>query len=97
MRGRHKSVPQHDLFHFCRVRRAARHERRHLAKIAGSEDAGGQDAETARRFLRVVAERMDDPALDEDGLTRLERNVLRPSTRQVDTPMSPTIVSSQFS
>ncbi len=76
LRRRMEPVTQHDVLHFCRIRRATRHERRDLAKIAGSKHAGRQDAETTRRLLRIVAEGVNDPALDEDGLTGFEGDVL---------------------
>ena len=50
--------------------------RRDFTKIAGSEHARRQDAEATRRLLRVVAEGVNDPALDEDGLTGPEHDVL---------------------
>ena len=49
---------------------------RDLAKIAGSEDAGRQDAETARCPFRIVAEGVDDPGLDEDRVSGLKCDVV---------------------
>ena len=49
---------------------------RDFTKIAGSEHARRQDAQATRRLLRIVAEGVNDPALDEDGLTGLEHDVL---------------------
>src|SRR6202044_1355792 len=47
-----------------------------LAEIAGPEHAGRQDAQAARRLLRLIAEGVNDPALDKDGLTRLGQEIL---------------------
>ena len=63
------------VLHFCWVRRAARQQARNLAKIAGSKHARGENAEAPRRLLRIVTKAVNDPALDEDRLTRLEHDV----------------------
>ncbi len=69
-------VAQHDGLHFRRVRRAFGQKRRNLTEIAGPEHARRQDAEAARRPLQIIAEGVNDPALDEDRLSGLERDVL---------------------
>jgi hypothetical protein len=77
-------VPQHDFFHLCRIRRASGQHGRNLAKIAWTQHAGPQNAQSARRFLPVVGKAVNDPAFDEDGLPRLEHDVLT-----IDAPVSP--------
>ena len=84
MRGGHEPVTQHDVLHFCWIRRAFGKQASNLAKVAGSEHAGRQDAQATRRFLRIVTEGVNDPALDEDGLTQLEHDV-----PTIDAPVNP--------
>jgi hypothetical protein len=51
-------------------------QRSHFTKTAGPERARRQNAQATRRLLSIVTKAVNNPALDEDGLTRLEHDVL---------------------
>src|SRR5271163_3124800 len=73
--GGDQAMTQHRRLHQFRIGRTAGDQRRHFPEISWAEHPRGENDQTGRRFLSIVAEAVNDPALYEDGSPRLELDV----------------------